>query len=392
MEIINRTIESSLVNCARQYPIVTLTGPRQSGKTTLCKKVFPGKTYVSLESMDTRNFARDDPRGFLAGLPDGAILDEIQQVPELPSYIQTLVDERQQNGLFILTGSQQFEVATVINQSLAGRTALLKLLPFSIEELGAHAAERSLDNLLLTGFYPRIWKEALEPGQALGNYIETYVERDIRQLVMINDLMLFQRFITLCAGRVGQLLNFNSLAADTGVSHQTARNWFTLLEASYIVFRLPPYHTNSKKRLVKSPKLYFYDVGLAAFLLGLENELHVSRDPLRGNLFENMVVMEALKYRLHRGHRSNLNFYRDSNGREIDLFLAYGADVFPIEIKSGMTINTDYFKNLRSLAKEYKFPLGTGLIYGGDTSQTRHDVAVHPPQTLHLLLNTVRNK
>ena len=236
MKIINRTIEPVLSDCARHYPIVTITGPRQSGKTTLCRKVFPDKAYVSLESMDTRSFAREDPRGFLAGLPDGAILDEIQQVPELPSYIQTLVDERQQNGLFILTGSQQFEVATVINQSLAGRTALIKLLPFSLQELGARAVKRRIDNLILTGFYPRIWKEELEPIQALGNYIETYVERDIRQLATIKDLSLFQRFVTLCAGRVGQLLNFNSLAADTGVSHQTARNWLTLLEASSALY------------------------------------------------------------------------------------------------------------------------------------------------------------
>lgn len=386
MEILTRTIESSLVDAVQHYPVVTITGPRQSGKTTVCRKVFPEKKYVSLENMDTRSFAREDPRGFLAGLPDGAILDEIQQAPELPSYIQTLVDERQQNGLFILTGSQQFEVATVINQSLAGRTALLKLLPFSLQELGAYADQRSIDQLLLSGFYPRIWKEALKPSQALGNYIETYVERDIRQLVAIKDLSLFQRFVTLCAGRVGQLLNFNNLAADTGVSHQTARNWLTLLEASYIVFRLPPYHATIKKRLVKSPKLYFYDVGLAAYLLGLENDLHVSRDPLRGNLFENMVVMEALKYRLHHGRRSNVHFYRDSNGKEVDLFLLYGRDIFPIEVKSGMTINKDYFKNLRSLAKEFDFPFGSGLIYGGEISQVRHDTEVRSIFGMHLLL------
>ncbi len=392
MQIIPRTIEPALIDGARHYPVVTITGPLQSGKTTLCRKVFPDKAYVSLENMDTRNFAREDPLGFLAGLPDGAILDEIQQVPELPSYIQTLVDERPQNGLFILTGSQQFEVATVINQSLAGRTALLKLLPFSLQELGKRAAGASVDDLILTGFYPRIWKEGLEPVQALGNYMETYVERDIRQLVTIKDLSLFQRFVTLCAGRVGQLLNFNSLAADTGVSHQTARNWLTLLEASYIVFRLPPYHANISKRLVKSPKLYFYDVGLASYLLGLENELHVSRDPLRGNLFENMVVMEALKYRFHRGQRSNLNFYRDSNGKEIDLFLRYGPDIFPIEIKSGMTIANDYFKSIRLLSRDTDFPLGAGLIYGGKTSQLRHEVSVHPVHELHLLLASKEEK
>lgn len=386
MEFLTRTIEPVLRDCAGRYPVVTVTGPRQSGKTTLCRKVFPDKTYVSLENMDTRNFAREDPRGFLAGLPDGAILDEIQQAPELPSYIQTLVDERQETGLFILTGSQQFEVATVINQSLAGRTALLKLLPFSLEELGVHTAKRSIDNLILTGFYPRIWKEGLEPILALGSYLETYVERDIRQLVTIKDLTLFQRFVILCAGRVGQLLNFNGLAADAGVSHQTARNWLTLLEASYVIFRLQPYHANISKRLVKSPKLYFYDVGLAAYLLGIENEMHVSRDPLRGNLFENLVVIEALKYRLHRGRRSNLNFYRDSSGKEVDLFLGYGPDIFPVEVKAGMTINNDYFKSLRLLAKQHNFPLGAGLVYGGESSQTRHDVEVVTIREIHTLL------
>ncbi len=391
MNILDRTLESVLIKSAGQYPVVTLTGPRQSGKTTLCRKVFPQKKYVSLENIDTRTFATEDPRGFLAGLPDGAILDEIQNVPQLPSYIQTLVDEDQRNGLYILTGSQQFEVATTINQSLAGRTALLKLLPFSINELGPHQEDVSVDGLLLTGFYPRIWREGLSPTQALADYIETYVERDIRQLVAIKDLILFQRFTTLCAGRVGQLLNLNSLAADCGISHQTARNWLTLLEASYIVFRLPPYFANISKRLVKSPKLYFYDVGLAAHLLGLESELHVSRDPLRGNLFENLAVMEALKYRVHRGRRNNLHFYRDSNGNEVDLLLNYGPDLFPVEIKAGMTLNRDYFKGLQAVAKVFDLPLGAGLLYGGDEQQQRRDVTVLPARKIHLLLAEKEN-
>ncbi|MFQ5661354.1 MAG: ATP-binding protein [Gammaproteobacteria bacterium] len=386
MKILTRTMESVLLDRARQYPIVTVTGPRQSGKTTLCRKMFTKKKYISLENMDTRRFAMEDPRGFLSGLPDGAILDEIQQAPELPSYIQPMVDEDQRKGLFILTGSQQFEVATTINQSLAGRTALLKLLPFSLEELGSHQKKVSLDRLLLTGFYPRIWREGLSPAQALADYIETYVERDIRQLVAVKDLNLFQRFVILCAGRVGQLLNLNSLAADCGISHQTARNWLTLLEASYIVFRLPPYFSNISKRLVKSPKLYFYDVGLAAHLLGLENELHVSRDPLRGHLFENMVVMEALKYRLHRGRRSNLHFYRDSNGNEVDLLLNYGTELFPVEVKAGMTVNKDYFKGIHAFARVFDLPFGAGLIYGGEERQQRQDIVVRPARELHLML------
>jgi len=385
MDILPRTAESYLQQAAGQYPVITVTGPRQSGKTTLCRKVFPGKRYISLENLDTRQFATDDPRGFLAGLPDGAILDEIQQTPDLLSYIQTIVDADDRRGLFILTGSQQFEITNSINQSLAGRTALLKLLPFSHEELSAQQPV-PIDRLLLTGFYPRIWRDNLSPSQALSAYLETYVERDIRQLINIKDLTLFQRFVTLCAGRVGQLLNFNNLAADAGISHQTAHNWLTLLEASYIVFRLPPYAANIAKRLVKSSKLYFYDVGLAAHLLGLENELHVSRDPLRGNLFENMVVMEALKYRLHRGKRSNLHFYRDSNGNEVDLLLGIGPDLYPVEIKAGMTINRDFFKGLERFAANFPTPHGQGLIYGGDEPQQRHATSVCPAPLFYTLL------
>jgi hypothetical protein len=386
MNLIPRTAESYLLRFAGQYPVVTITGPRQSGKTTLCRKVFADKKYVSLENLDSRQFAREDPRGFLAGLLDGAILDEIQQAPELLSYIQTVVDEDGRHGLFILTGSQQFEVSNAINQSLAGRTAIIKLLPFSMEELGRLQNDFTVDQLLLTGFYPRIWKEGLDPSQALAGYLETYVERDIRQLINIKDLGLFQRFVTLCAGRVGQLLNFNNLASDTGVSHQTARNWLTLLEASFIVYRLQPYAANISKRLIKSPKLYFYDVGLAAHLLGLENTLHVSRDPLRGNLFENMVVMEAIKYRLHRGRRSNLHFYRDSNGNEVDLLLTLGPDLYPIEIKAGMTINRDYFRGLDHFSGIFGAPLGRGLVYGGDQRQQRTDTTVCPAATFHTLL------
>jgi predicted AAA+ superfamily ATPase len=392
MNILPRTAETYLQKAASQYPVVTVTGPRQSGKTTLCRKVFAEKHYISLENLDTRQYATDDPRGFLAALPDGAILDEIQQAPALLSYIQTIVDADGRYGLFILTGSQQFEVSHAISQSLAGRTAVFKLLPFSLEELGAYQNDLSTDQLLLTGFYPRIWKDHLDPSQALAAYLETYVERDIRRLINIKDLTLFQRFLTLCAGRTGQLLNFSNLAADTGVSHQTARNWLTLLEASYIVFRLPPYSVNIGKRLIKSPKLYFYDVGLAAHLLGLENPLHVSRDPLRGNLFENMVVMEALKYRFHRGKRANLHFYRDSNGNEVDLLISSGPDLYPIEVKSGMTINKDYFKGLDSFAGYFPLPHGRGLVYGGDETQLRSETSIYPARQVYELLIVLEKK
>ncbi len=385
MELIPRTAETYLRKVAGHYPALTITGPRQSGKTTLCRKVFPEKKYISLENLDTRQYAADDPRGFLAELPDGAILDEIQNAPGLLSYIQSIVDAEDRKGQFILTGSQQFEVSNAINQSLAGRTAILKLLPFSIEELGALQLDLSINRLLLSGFYPRIWKEQLDPALALANYLETYVERDIRQLINIRDLSLFHRFLTLSASRVGQLLNINGLAADAGISHQTARNWMTLLEASFIVFRMPPFFTNIGKRLIKAPKLYFYDVGLAGHLLGLESELHISRDPLRGNLFENMIVIEALKYRLHRGKRSNLSFYRDSNGNEVDLLIGLGPDFFPVEIKAGMTINRDYFKGLQHISELFSLPYGRGLIYGGNEQQERTDTAIYPALLAHEL-------
>ena len=276
-----RTLQPVLAALAKQYPVVTVTGPRQSGKTTLCRAAFPDKDYVSLENPDTRDFAINDPRGFLSKHAEGAILDEIQRAPELLSYLQTKVDEDPRKGLFILTGSQQFQVMSRIDQSLAGRTAILKLLPLSLEELSGQPGVKTPDRMILNGFYPRIHKDRLDPEQALGDYLETYVERDLRRIISVKNLTLFQKFVKLCAGRVGGLLNLNSLAGDTGVSHTTAREWMSLLEAGYIVFLLEPYHANITKRLVKAPKLYFYDVGLASRLLGLESEQQVARDPLR---------------------------------------------------------------------------------------------------------------
>ncbi|MDA8163702.1 MAG: ATP-binding protein [Desulfobacteraceae bacterium] len=361
---------------AAQYPVVTVTGPRQSGKTTLCRAAFPDKPYVNLESPDTREFARNDPRGFLATYRAGAILDEIQRVPDLPSWLQPLVDEDQAPGRFILTGSQQFEVMTNVTQSLAGRSALLKLLPLSMEELPGERSASDIDRLLLTGFYPRIHDAGLDPTQALGDYLETYVERDIRQLINLKDLALFDRFVRLCSGRVGQLLNLQGLGSDVGVSHTTARNWLTLLEASYVIFLLPPWHTSIAKRQVKSPKLYFYDVGLAAYLLGAENETHVNRHPLRGNLFENLVVTEALKYRYNRGKRSNLSFWRDARGNEVDLLVEHGPEVMPVEIKAGATVANDWLKGLRAFRDRLPTATSGALVYGGGEMQRRSEATV----------------
>lgn len=389
MPLIDRTIEAILPSLAEAYPVITITGPRQSGKTTLCRKVFAHKPYANLESPDVRQFAIDDPRGFLAQYPDGAILDEIQRAPDLVSYLQPMVDQDRREGLFILTGSQQFEVSNTINQSLAGRTALVKLLPFAIEEIQSISPMPDIDSLLYRGYYPRIWDKQLDPTQVHGDYFETYIERDLRQLVTVKDLNLFQRFVKLCAGRIGRLLNANSLANDAGVSHTTVRNWLSLLEASYIIFLLQPYHKNISKRLVKSPKLYFYDVGLAAFLLGIENEKQISRDPLRGNLFENMVISESIKYRFNQGKRSNFYFYRDSKGNEVDLLLISGSDILPIEIKSGMTITGEYFKGLKHFADLFPdhIPKGSGLVYGGDQAQHRTSVSIVPFRYMKDLLN-----
>ncbi len=385
-----RTITSEVIKLAGQYPVVTITGPRQSGKTTLCRMAFPDKPYVNLESPDTREFATSDPHSFLAAYPDGAILDEIQRVPQLLSYLQPIIDEHHVPGQFILTGSQQFEVMNTISQSLAGRTALLKLLPLSIEELAFATIQPGIDSLLLNGFYPRIYDAGLNPTQALGDYLETYVERDIRQMINIKDLALFVKFVRLCAGRTGQLLNLHSLGNDVGISHTTARSWLTLLEASYVVFLLKPWHTNISKRQVKTPKLYFYDVGLAAYLLGAESELHINRHPLRGNLFENLVVIEALKYRYNRGRRCNLYFWRDSKGNEVDLVVEAGPDIVPVEIKSGATISEDYFKGLRSFTGRLSAAAKTcALVYGGTERQQRSDTDVWRVNDVAEMMNKI---
>ena len=310
--MIEREIAPCLVELFQQYPFVTVTGPRQSGKTTLCRAAFPHLDYVNLEAPDQREFAESDPRGFLARLNRGAILDEIQRVPDLLSYLQVLADEAGRNSLFVLAGSERFQLSGARNQSLAGRTGLLRLLPFSLAERRQTGAGTSIDDILYSGFFPRIHDRKLEPRQALGDYLETYVERDVRRFAEVRNPANFRRFVRLCAGRVGQLVNLSSLGADAGVSHTTASHWLTVLEASYIVFRLPAFRANFRKRLVRTPKLYFHDVGLASYLIGIEHAGQIATHPLRGPLFENAVVVEALKHRFNRGRRSNLSFFRDS--------------------------------------------------------------------------------
>lgn len=366
-----RMLTFELEEMAKSYPVVTVLGPRQSGKTTLVRYCFPQKPYISLEAIDIQELAKIDPRSFLEQYPEGAILDEIQRVPTLLSYIQLIVDEMPQKGLFILTGSHQLELHQAITQSLAGRTALLTLLPMSLSELISAGIELSLDGFLLTGGYPRIYKDHLDPTKAYRNYFQTYVERDLRQLIQVKDLSQFQRFIKICAGRIGQLLNLEGVGNEVGVSSNTIKEWISILEASFIIFRLQPYYENFGKRIVKSPKIYFYDVGLAAYLLGIENISQMSRDPLRGHLFENYVVLELLKERLNKGLDPQLYFFRDSHGHEVDVVYHSGSRLVPIEIKSSQTFSKEFLKNITFFQKMVAEKFTTGvIIYTGLQEQT----------------------
>ena len=384
--MIEREITPRLTTLFEQYPFVTVTGPRQSGKTTLCRSAFPDLTYTNLEAPDQREFADSDPRGFLSQLGEGAIIDEIQHVPSLLSYLQVIADESGRNGLFVLTGSEQFRLSDAISQSLAGRTALLRLLPFSLSEREKTGASAEIDDILYSGFYPRILDRNLDPWQALGDYFETYVERDVRRLGGIRNLSAFRRFVRLCAGRVGQLVNLRSLGSDVGVSHTTVREWLTVLETSYIVFQLSPFHANIRKRLVKAPKLYFYDVGLASYLLGIENARQLATHPLRGPLFENAVVAEIMKYRANRGRQPNVSFFRDSRGLECDVFYETGDGIVAIEVKSGATVNSDYFRSLHRVAELIPRISATAVIYGGKSRQSRSDCEVLPLGELSTIL------
>ena len=376
--MIHRKLASKLVTLFGQYPFATVTGPRQSGKTTLCRTALPGLKYANLEAPDQRNFAASDPRGFLSRLDGGAIIDEIQHVPDLLSYMQVFADEDGGTGLFALTGSEQFPLSDAISQSLAGRTALLRLMPFSLAERRQAGASDAIDDILYSGFYPRIYDHGLVPHQALGDYFETYVERDVRRLGQIGDMTTFRRFAGLCAGRVGQLANLTALGADAGVSHTTARSWLSVLETSYIVFTLQPYRANIRKRLVRTPKLYFYDVGLASYLIGIGNAAQTATHPLRGALFENAVIAEVAKHCFNRGERPHLSFFRDSRGLECDLLYRTGNGLAALEIKSGATVASDYFTSLRRVAELVPEITTRIVVYGGASRQSRSDCEVVP--------------
>jgi predicted AAA+ superfamily ATPase len=368
----------ALERLSRAFPVVAITGPRQSGKTTLARTLFADKPYVSLENPIELAFAQEDPRGFLARFAEGAIFDEAQRWPALFSWLQGMVDDDRRPGRFVLTGSQQFGLMAGITQSLAGRVAVTHLLPLSLAELNhAEHFDVSLDRLMLTGGYPALHAQAIAPQDWFPSYVATYVERDVRQVMNIHDLGVFQRFLRLCAARTGQLLNLATLAGEAGISQGSARNWLAVLENSYLVHRLPPYHRNFGKRLVKTPKLYFLDVGLACWLLGITSAEMLALHPLRGALFETWVVGEFIKARYNAGQAANLYFWRDSNGLESDLLFETEGRLQPVEIKSGQTITPDYIragqKAGRIAGEEALMPW---LIHGGIDHYERSGVKV----------------
>lgn len=369
--MITRTAENEVKILAKQFKAVAIVGPRQSGKTTLARSVFNYKPYVSLENPDIRRFALEDPRGFLEQYKDGAIFDEAQRVPELFSYLQQILDESSQKGQFILTGSNNFLLQENISQSLAGRIGYLYLLPFSAEE-ATKASQKafSVEEALFYGGYPPIFDNDIPPEKWLPNYISTYIERDVRQIKNISNLNLFERFLKLCAGRIGQLLNMNSLAIEAGVDSKTIASWLSVLESSFIIQLLKPHHQNFNKRLVKMPKLYFCDTGLACSLLGITKASQLTLHPLKGSLFENYVIEELIKDRYNKNIPFDLYFWRDNTGNEMDIVIDKGTSLYPIEIKAGKTVTTDYFKNIQFWAKMTGTSEGS-VIYAGDTLQKR---------------------
>ena len=378
--MVAREAEPLVRTLAREFKVVAIVGPRQSGKTTLARAVFAAKPYASMEDPDQLQFAQEDPRGFLAQYPNGAVIDEAQRCPELFSYLQGVVDRNREAGQFVLTGSQHFGLVQRITQSLAGRVGFANLLPFSAPELLAGGwLPASLDAALLHGGYPPVFDMPASPERWYNAYLATYIERDVRQLRNVQDQPTFQRVLRLCAGSVGQLADLTRLGNDAGVDQKTVRAWLGVLEASFILFRLQPHHRNFRKRLVKTPKLYFYDVGVAARLIGIESAEQMNTHPLRGALFENWVITEYLKRRWNAGKESNLFFWRSHGGLEVDLVLEQGQALAPVEIKSGATVSADWLRPLRRWRELAGATAGRPVIvYGGDQPQQRSDADIVP--------------
>lgn len=369
--MIQRTAKDKLKDLASKFKAVAVTGARQTGKTTLVKQVFKGKPYLSLENPETRNFALEDPCGFLASYPKGAILDEVQRTPELFSYLQEILDNSKVKGLFILSGSNSFLLQQNISQTLAGRVGYINLLPFSIEELKkSKLLPKDDDQLMLKGFYPPIYDQEIPPLDWCPNYIRTYIEKDVRQIKNITDLIVFERFIKLLAGRSGQELNNSALAVETGVDVKTIQSWIGILESSFIIYLLKPHFKNFNKTIVKRPKVYFYDTALVCYLLGIRNVSQLKTHPLRGSIFEGMVVTELLKKRTNAGLPINLYYWRDKTGHEIDVIIDNGGKLLPIEIKSGKTLNAEFFKNIEYWSKLSGAEKSV-LLYAGEQNQKR---------------------
>lgn len=372
--LISREIVSAIKKITPKYPILALTGPRQSGKTTLLKSLFPDYRYVSLENPDNRNFAESDPNGFFKEFHSRVIFDEVQRVPELFSYIQNIVDDRSgEMGIYVLSGSQNFHLMHSITQSLAGRVAIFKLFPFDLKELkNARLVGEDYLNSIIKGFYPAIYDRDIPSKVFYSNYIETYINRDISELVAIRDLRIFQNFLALCATRAGQLLNLNALANECGISQPTAKTWLSALEQSFIIFQLYPYHKNFNKRVVKTPKLYFYDTGLLCHLLKISKTESLLTHPIKGALFENMMIAEYVKQMHHQSNPQDLWFWRDAAGNEIDLMVDKGDQIDIIEFKASQTIKTQMFDGLSKFEEISQIKnLNKSLVYGGNTSQKR---------------------
>ena len=394
--MIKRTLSKKLKESAKQFPVVTVTGPRQSGKTTIIKDAFKNHDYISLELPDQRAFAIEDPRGFLSQFDGPVILDEVQRTPELFSYIQVIVDENNRPGQFILSGSHNFLLLQGISQSLAGRCAVLHLLPFSLAELSGKqpvpmtklgnekitipkSQTPDLMETLYKGFYPRIHDKGIPPRDWLSSYYQTYIERDVRNILNVGDIEAFERFVLLCAGRNGQLLNLSGLAADCGITHTTAKRWISVLEASFIIMLLRPYYKNFGKRIIKSPKLYFLDTGLLCYLLRIQSAKDLFQHTSRGSVFESLVVSDLYKNFFHQGEQAPIYFWRSSSGIEIDVLIDMGNYLLSVEIKSSQTIAGDFFKNLKIWQEvSGNTKIASALIYGGTDQFKRNNVFVYP--------------
>ena len=377
--MIQRDLADKLRATARAAPAVTLTGPRQSGKSTLCRMVFPNHAYTNLEAPDVRAFAAQDPRGFLGQFRAGAVIDEIQRVPELTSYLQGMIDADPKHGRWILTGSKSLTMMESVSQSLAGRTGVLHLMPLARSEVRRfRRPPKSLDEAMFTGGYPRILDQRLAPSEWLGSYVRTYVERDVRLISNIGDLGTFQRFVQLCASRTAQLLNLSSLALDAGISQPTAKTWLSILEATFLAFRLQPYFASLGKRLIKTPKLHFIDAGLVCWLLGIRDPEQLRLHPLRGSIFETWIVSEILKHRLNRGEHAGLYFYRDRHGLEADVVIEDGRKITVVEAKAGQTATSDMVNAGRPVAETLARAGKVQRIvaFGGQASQKRTDVEI----------------